>query len=56
MRLYNDDLPALLRAQGEALRHNLSYVGLSLVPLLITAVPLDARSSRSCRRGTATPG
>ncbi|MBP7779599.1 MAG: hypothetical protein KA371_20980 [Acidobacteria bacterium] len=40
MRLYNDDLPAILRAQGEALRHNLSYVGLSLVPLLITAVPL----------------
>jgi len=40
MRLYNDDLPALLRAQGEVLRHNLSYVGYSLVPLLITAVPL----------------
>lgn len=40
MRLYNDDLPALLRAQREALGHNLSYVGLSLVPLLITAVPL----------------
>lgn len=40
MRLYNDDLPALLRAQGEVLRHNLSYVGLSLVPLVITAVPL----------------
>ena len=40
MRLYNDDLRALVRAQGEVLRHNLSYVGLSLVPLLITAVPL----------------
>ncbi len=40
MRLYNDNLPALLRAQGEVLRHNLSYVGLSLVPLVITAVPL----------------
>lgn len=40
MRLYNDDLRALLRAQGEVLRHNLSYVGLSLVPLVITAVPL----------------
>lgn len=40
MRLYNDNLPALLRAQGDVLRHNLSYVGLSLVPLVITAVPL----------------
>lgn len=40
MRLYNDDLRALVRAQGEVLRHNLSYVGLSLVPLVITAVPL----------------
>ena len=40
MRLYNDNLPALLRAQGEVLRHNLSYVGLSLVSLVITAVPL----------------
>lgn len=40
MRLYNDDLRALLRAQGEVLRHNLTYVGLSLVPLVITAVPL----------------
>ena len=40
MRLYNDDLVALVRAQGEVLRHNLSYVGLSLVPLVITAVPL----------------
>jgi uncharacterized membrane protein (DUF106 family) len=40
MRLYNDDLRALVRAQGEVLRHNLSYVGLSLVPLLVTAVPL----------------
>lgn len=40
MRLYNDDLAALVRAQGEVLRHNLSYVGCSLVPLLITAVPL----------------
>lgn len=40
MRLYNDDVRALLRAQGEVLRHNLTYVGLSLVPLVITAVPL----------------
>jgi uncharacterized membrane protein (DUF106 family) len=40
MRLYNDDVRALLRAQGEVLRHNLVYVGHSLVPLVITAVPL----------------
>lgn len=40
MRLYNDDLRALLSAQGEVLRANLSYVWLSLVPLVVTAVPL----------------
>lgn len=40
MRLYNDDLGALMRAQGDVLRHNASYVGLSLVPLVITAIPL----------------
>lgn len=40
MRLYNDDLRALLRAQGEVLAANARYVGLSLVPLVITAVPL----------------
>lgn len=40
MRLYNDDLRGLLRAQGEVLRHNLTYVGYSLVPLIITAIPL----------------
>lgn len=40
MRLYNDDLRALLRAQGEVIRHNLRYVGLSLVPLVVTAIPL----------------
>jgi uncharacterized membrane protein (DUF106 family) len=40
MRLYNDDVRALLRAQGAVLRHNAAYVGYSLVPLLITAVPL----------------
>jgi len=40
MRLYNDDLRALLRAQGEVVRHNLRYVGLSLVPLVVTAIPL----------------
>ena len=32
IRLFNDDLPAILRAQVEILRHNLRYLGLSLVP------------------------
>ena len=40
MRLYNDDLRALLRAQGSLLRHNGAYLWLSLLPLLITALPL----------------
>jgi uncharacterized membrane protein (DUF106 family) len=40
MRLYNDDLRALLRAQRDVLRHNLAYVGHSLVPLVVSAVPL----------------
>ncbi len=40
MRLYNDDLRALLRAQGALLRDNGAYLWLSLVPLLITALPL----------------
>lgn len=40
MRLYNDDLGALLRAQRNVLWQNVRYVGYSLVPLLVTAVPL----------------
>ena len=40
MRLYNDDVRALLRAQGGVLKHNGRYIWLSLVPVLITAVPL----------------
>ncbi|MEZ5416762.1 MAG: hypothetical protein R2708_05400 [Vicinamibacterales bacterium] len=40
MRLYNDDLRGLLRAQRDVLWQNLRYVGYSLVPLLVTAVPL----------------
>jgi uncharacterized membrane protein (DUF106 family) len=40
MRLYNDDVRALLRAQGALLRHNGAYLWLSLVPVLITALPL----------------
>lgn len=40
MRLYNDDVRALLRAQGSLLRHNGAYLWLSLLPLVITALPL----------------
>lgn len=40
MRLYNDDLRALLRAQWAVLVHNGRYLRLSFVPLVCTAVPL----------------
>lgn len=40
IRLFNDDLRAILRAQGEILRHNLTYLRLSAVPLLWVALPL----------------
>jgi hypothetical protein len=40
IRLFSDDLRAILRAQGEILRHNLTYLRLSAVPLLWVAVPL----------------
>lgn len=40
LRLFSDDLPAILRAQGEILRHNLRYLGLSIVPMLVMIVPL----------------
>jgi len=40
IRLFNDDLRAILRAQGDILRHNLSYLGLSVVPLLWMIAPL----------------
>jgi len=39
IRLFNDDLRAILRAQGELLRHNLRYLGYSFVPLLWMIVP-----------------
>ncbi len=42
MRLFNDDLPALFRAQGEALRHTLRYLRLSIVPSLWLMVPMLA--------------
>jgi uncharacterized membrane protein (DUF106 family) len=40
IRLFNDDLRAILRAQGDILRHNVTYVRLSLVPMLWIIVPL----------------
>jgi len=40
IRLFNDDLRAVLRALGDALRHNATYLRLSLVPLAWMAVPL----------------
>ena len=40
IRLFNDDLGAVFRAQGEMLRHNLSYLRLSFVPMLWMILPL----------------
>ncbi len=39
VRLFNDDFGAVLRAQWDVLRHNLRYLGLSLVPLAWMLVP-----------------
>jgi uncharacterized membrane protein (DUF106 family) len=39
MRLFNADLGALLRAQGDLLKSNLRYLGYSLVPMLWMIVP-----------------
>ena len=40
IRLFNDDLAAMLRAVGGLLRQNARYLRLSLVPLLWMALPL----------------
>jgi len=40
IRLYNDDLRAILGANAEIMRWNLRYLGLSLVPLAWMLVPL----------------
>lgn len=40
IRLFNDDLRAILRAQAEILRHNLTYLRLSLVPMVWILPPL----------------
>ena len=39
IRLFNDDLATILRAQGEILRHNLTYLRLSLMPMVWMIVP-----------------
>jgi uncharacterized membrane protein (DUF106 family) len=40
IRLFNDDLRAIFRAQGEILRHNLTYLRLSLAPMVWILPPL----------------
>jgi uncharacterized membrane protein (DUF106 family) len=40
IRLFNDDLRAMFRAQVDILRHNLTYVRLSLAPMVWMIVPL----------------
>ena len=40
IRLFNEDLVAMLRAAGELFRRNLTYLRLSLVPVLWMALPL----------------
>lgn len=39
IRLFNDDLRAILRAQTELLRHNLTYMRFSLAPLAWMIIP-----------------
>jgi hypothetical protein len=40
IRLFNDDLAAMFRAERDFLRHNVTYLRLSLVPALWTVIPL----------------
>jgi hypothetical protein len=40
IRLFSDDLPAILRAQMEILRHNFHYLRFSAVPMLWMLAPL----------------
>ncbi len=39
IRLFNDDIVAILRAQGGILRDNMTYLGLNLVPMVFMIVP-----------------
>lgn len=40
IRLFNDDIRAILRAQLDILRHNLTYLRLSVAPMLWMIIPL----------------
>lgn len=40
IRLFNDDFSAILRAQADILRHNATYLRLSLLPMIWVIVPL----------------
>ena len=40
IRLFNDDLRAILRAQAEILRHNATYLSLTIKPMLVMIVPI----------------
>ena len=40
IRLFNDDFRAIMRAQGDILRHNLTYMRYSLAPMVWTLPPL----------------
>lgn len=40
IRLYNDDIAAIFRAQGHILKNNVAYFGLSLVPLAWMIIPM----------------
>lgn len=39
IRLFNDDIVAILRAQGAIMRHNAKYIGLNLIPMLFMLGP-----------------
>ena len=54
IRLFNDDLRAMLRAELDILRHNATYLRLSLVPMVWMLVQRRWRL-RSFSRITATP-
>jgi len=40
IRLFNDDIRAIIRAQGEILRHVVHYQGLALIPMIFILPPL----------------
>jgi uncharacterized membrane protein (DUF106 family) len=40
IRLFNDDVGAVLRAQSEILWHNLKYLGLNLAPVAVMIIPV----------------